>query len=854
MGKKSAHRDDAQWQRVDVFSALQGELHAPEPSASTHGRWAFLARLWDTIQVPTLLICLGSLSALLAASIDRVKSVLAWRHLVVEDSREVDAQSMTVYVLGCVACSMLSLLAIDLLCPSGRGGGIPEIKTILSGNIKPALLSWRLVAGKTLGLMFAQLGGLSVGEEGPMIHITCALADLFMRSHPFRSIHRHASQRLAILGCAAGAGVTSIFGTAYGGMLFTIELTSYSYITENLPRAFLACISCLVVFLSIDPNTGYLLFGSKSPPEHDEHEPYTSIHLVTFTLVGIVAGLSGAGFVFLVAKVSELRNTFLAPRAHEKADDYSCWVRRWAYTFVVSTFIAFLTYIEMVGAFGTDRSGFTIYSVFQPDQQHSALAMILYVPYKVITTLFSVTLPLPVGLFTPVFQIGGALGHLTGDLFKASSTFNAISIDVTAQDFALAGAAAFAAGVTRASSTAIIVYELCIVSHLRVPIGVAIATAAFVGNSFSKDIYESLVDTNGVPLSPKLTRGLHALPASEIAIDVAASLCLTPESTYEEAEQVLDAIVRRQLLAPEIGLDVIPVVTSRAEMTLLGTVTLHHLDVALQELRNRAHQASRRSSPISIDSGNRGGSSGDSGGGDMRSGGDLNPAALFAAAKSEIFSSPLHFSVFVGGKLVPYSSWHNVSNRQDRRRSISGEMEVLINFTAGRSRTDTPPLAKIVSGASCESEEMSVSSSSSGGVLSGTGATIKIVPDTKASLVLDTAPFIATDSLQLSQVDEIFRTLKLSHMFVMHDGVLTSFISRSSLREVARNEEVKPHEKSVSLLESLYDMLFYSPQTITSRKSTTEMQPLMTSLAEFPSQEYGSFLDDAGAGLFRPPL
>ena len=82
-----------------------------------------------------------------------------------------------------------------------------------------------------------------------MIHISCACADLLMRLPCFSSLHAHNAKRLAILGCAAGAGVTAVFGTAYGGMLFTIELTSFSYMTDNLPRAFLATVASLVVFI-----------------------------------------------------------------------------------------------------------------------------------------------------------------------------------------------------------------------------------------------------------------------------------------------------------------------------------------------------------------------------------------------------------------------------------------------------------------------------------------------------------------------------------------------------------------------------------------------------------------------------
>ena len=55
------------------------------------------------------------------------------------------------------------------------------------------------------------------------------------------------------------------------------------------------------------------------------------------------------------------------------------------------------------------------------------------------------------------------------------------------------GAAGLATGVTRAISTAVIVYELCGQPHLRLPLSIVVLTAYFVGNRFSKNVYEVLI-------------------------------------------------------------------------------------------------------------------------------------------------------------------------------------------------------------------------------------------------------------------------------------------------------------------------------------------------------------------------
>ena len=66
-------------------------------------------------------------------------------------------------------------------------------------------------------------------------------------------------------------------------------------------------------------------------------------------------------------------------------------------------------------------------------------------------------------------------------------------------EFALIGSAAFSAGVTRAVSTAVIVFELSGENHLRLPLGVALMISYFIANRFTKGIYDALMDTNGTP-------------------------------------------------------------------------------------------------------------------------------------------------------------------------------------------------------------------------------------------------------------------------------------------------------------------------------------------------------------------
>jgi H+/Cl- antiporter ClcA len=90
--------------------------------------------------------------------------------------------------------------------------------------------------------------------------------------------------------------------------------------------------------------------------------------------------------------------------------------------------------------------------LFDHSQQYTFLKSILAFAYKFTVTAVAVTLPLPVGLFTPVFITGSILGRL---LWKVVFTYAPGFSRCSPWEFALVGAASFTTGVTRGISTGI---------------------------------------------------------------------------------------------------------------------------------------------------------------------------------------------------------------------------------------------------------------------------------------------------------------------------------------------------------------------------------------------------------------
>lgn len=70
---------------------------------------------------------------------------------------------------------------IEVYAPFAFHTGIPEIKTILGGYIIVGYLSgWTLLV-KAIGLPLAVASGLSLGKEGPLVHVACCIGNLMLQ-------------------------------------------------------------------------------------------------------------------------------------------------------------------------------------------------------------------------------------------------------------------------------------------------------------------------------------------------------------------------------------------------------------------------------------------------------------------------------------------------------------------------------------------------------------------------------------------------------------------------------------------------------------------------------------------------
>ena len=69
--------------------------------------------------------------------------------------------------------------------------------------------------------MLAVSAGLSLGKEGPLVHVACCIGNII--AYMFPKYGRNEAKKREILSASAAAGVSVAFGAPIGGVLFSLE-------------------------------------------------------------------------------------------------------------------------------------------------------------------------------------------------------------------------------------------------------------------------------------------------------------------------------------------------------------------------------------------------------------------------------------------------------------------------------------------------------------------------------------------------------------------------------------------------------------------------------------------------------
>jgi chloride channel 2 len=512
----------------------------------------------------TFLVLLGAMTAVLALLIElTILALGSVRH------------SVTFYFDNAVVSCMLwaiwgTLVAVAAtgvpkhIDDNAVGSGLPQMKSILSGFVINRYMSLRTLVAKAIGLCFAHGAGLCIGKEGPMVHLGACVANcLCSHLSIFRPFKNDQQMYFNLLGAAVAVGVVATFGAPVGGVLFSIEVTATYYMVSNLPFALIAAVSGCLTFKAFHQLDGEedVVVDLFEPTQFQQIELDETIF--AYALLGIMSGFVGGSFLLFVKKVATFRRT--DPRLKG---------RRYLNCAATGLLTAMLTFQFDILRCGTSDIINALFSHQQFDWQACGgphrfggsvfLNLLLFLVYKIVFTAISITLPIPAGVFGPVFIIGAALGRFTGETF--GMIFPALAAKHTAGAFAVVGAAAVSGAVTRTVSTAVIVFELTTQLSHMLPVLVAVLLAYAVANLMSPSIYEVMMILNGLPYMPHLAsrHDIVNVRATDV-LQECDDYLIYKVSTYRDAARIL-----RNTDLP--GYVSIPIVKSSNQLVLVGTV------------------------------------------------------------------------------------------------------------------------------------------------------------------------------------------------------------------------------------------------------------------------------------------
>lgn len=641
-----------------------------------------LRGMFVLLQSPTLLLSIGLFSAFVGLFID------FWLAKIADYHNQLLDMGFRYFVVSAIVFAGFSAALVHLVCPQAAGSGLPYMKVAISGVDMSEYMSVRCIVTKIVGLLAVYTAGLSIGKEGPFIMISCGFARVLMNLPLFQRINNDETKRLEMLACACSAGVAATFGSPFGGVLFGVEVTSHFYMVRTLPRSFFAAIVGALLVNFVTSNTRYGLFGSSSMGISDvgDLHPFTVQDLGVFILMGVVCGLGGAAFNYGIYVLVRLRDRFLQPQTQSTTTARRTGLWRRFFAGVVWTalgkrllLVAVVTFVSCVTEFYGDSAWFIrhgsphriIGALFSKDktpfatpasQPHAnaeeiedensmllSRSLVTYLPLKFILTLLSVVLPVPAGLFTPTFIIGGIFGRLVGEAINA---FELLETQYEPFEFAIIGAGAFSSGVTHAISTAVIVMEISHSDGLNLPVSIAILASYFTAKRFTENVYDVLISTSNLPRLKKLPKAAYDIPSWEVMRDVKDMSFLTADSTYADALRIL-----RRSREP-----VFPIVDHRESLFLLATVTRRRLESAVLYCEKKTRESTLvfESTTVETPASERTpltGTSVANGNGNSNGNGHYEYGATDGLhLRVHLLDWPLHFAVRRGGRIMDWGT------------------------------------------------------------------------------------------------------------------------------------------------------------------------------------------------------
>ncbi|XP_018336744.1 chloride channel protein 2 isoform X2 [Agrilus planipennis] len=473
-----------------------------------------------------------------------------------------------------------------LVAPQSIGSGIPEMKTILRGVALKEYLTFRTLVAKVVGLIATLGSGLPLGKEGPFVHIASIVATILSKLVTgFKGIYENESRNTEMLAAACAVGVGSCFAAPVGGVLFSIEVTTVYFAVRNYWRGFFAAVCGATVFrlLSVwfdKTATVTAIFRTNFQMDF----PFDPQELFVFALIGTISGLGGAFYVWVhrqyvtFMRKSKLINSFLQENRFLYPGLVALLVTTVSCPLGFGQFIAgdLTTHEQVTSLF----SNFTWTGANRTVEEHNVIQhwespytgiytnLFLYIVFTFIGSIICSTIPLPSGIFIPVFKIGAALGRMVGegmhDWFPMGLNYGGHMAQIIPGGYATVGAAAFSGAVTHTISVSVIIFEMTgQITHI-IPIMIAVLISNAVASFLTPSIYDSIILIKKLPYLPDF------LPSSSGMYNVYVEDFMLREVKYIYNSMTYEQL--KSLLKENRKLKTFPLVDNPDSMILLGSV------------------------------------------------------------------------------------------------------------------------------------------------------------------------------------------------------------------------------------------------------------------------------------------
>ena len=484
------------------------------------------------------------------------------------------------YILYSVFFAFCASVLVAKFAKYAKHSGIPEIKTVLGGFVIRRFMGFWTLVVKSLGLCLAVASGLWLGKEGPLVHVACCCANLLMKFSP--NLNDNEARKREVLSAAAAAGISVAFGSPIGGVLFSLEQLSYYFPDKTMWQSFVCAMVAAVTLQAFNPfRTGKLVLYQVT-----YSSGWHGFEVVPFAILGIMGGIYGGLFIKLNMRFAQWRKG-----------------SRWASSPILEVLaVALVTaIINFPNKFMRAQSSELVYMLFaecanlKDDQfgicrtgaAYAGVILLLLQAAVIGFLLTSVTfgLQVPAGIILPSMAIGALYGRAVGVIIEVwqgnhseALIFANCEPDIpciTPGTYAIIGAAAALAGVTRMTvSIVVIMFELTGALTYVLPIMIAVMISKWVGDAFGKrGIYETWIHFNEYPfLDNNDDSPVPDVPVSQI-MTLTQDLCVLT-ATGQTIQSVHDMLSAQ----PYRGF---PVVSDTLKPILLGYISRTELIYAI---------------------------------------------------------------------------------------------------------------------------------------------------------------------------------------------------------------------------------------------------------------------------------